>query len=79
MMTIFTVTIQAELVLPYTAYEHTIQHKKLFQQYFTFYHNFLKRISKTQYLISVSCFDFLRHISMKNNSLKMATIGGRNM
>jgi len=27
MMAIFTVTIQAELVLPYTAYEHTIQHK----------------------------------------------------
>jgi hypothetical protein len=26
MMAIFTITIQAELVLPYTAYEHTIQH-----------------------------------------------------
>ena len=36
MMAIFTITIQAVLLLPYIAYEHTIQHKSYFHQYFIF-------------------------------------------
>jgi hypothetical protein len=64
MVSIFTINIQSELLLPNTEYEHKIQHSINLINILCS-NKFLKLLRKTQHLIFVNYFDLLRNISLK--------------